>query len=98
MTILIPEGDISWARNLIGSSEYAADERSYKVAVHFVVAALLSQSNLSSPRFPELLASVFQENMPDLAALGLDRAKSAEVQEGIAVAHLSSLWSPFFNG
>ena len=97
MSLSIPEQDISAAKALLEGPEFAADERAYKVAVHRVIAALLSPENLARPEFPTLLASVFQENTPALEALGLDEGGRNAVQDGIAVGHMSSFKNAIAN-
>src|SRR5688500_102203 len=97
MALGIPEHDIAWAKSLLAGPAYEEDERSYKVAVHAVIAALLSPQNLAAPNFPELLASVFRDNTPDLASLGLDAAGHAAVEEGVAVGHMSSFKNAMAN-
>lgn len=60
---------------------YGARERDYKVAVHIVMAALLSPASCDSEKLPALIADVFGSTKPDLVGLGLNEDAQRQAAE-----------------
>lgn len=93
--IAIPAADATRFGAEMRERWYGEEERDYKVAVHLVMAALLSPEHRNSGRFPALIADVFGTEKPDLVALGLGERERRQVSEG--VRHTRGLHGAFSN-
>lgn len=71
MKVSIPSKEAAGFAKQLGSDTYRKDERDYKVAVHLVLSALLSEENVRRDDFPSLISDVFQQPLPNLSALGI---------------------------
>ncbi len=83
-TVTLSSEDLRQAERILTDTDYRKEERSYKSAVHTVIAALLAPSSLVDPKFPQRLANVFKEYNPDYAALGLSPEQSHEIDSQLA--------------
>src|SRR5207253_932823 len=73
------QAEVDEFRRFMATPEYAAEERDYKVALHKVMAELLSPQTVLSRPFPELLTAFFDGHL-DLTQLSLDADARSEVQ------------------
>lgn len=80
MDVPIPLEQAAEFRAVMETDRFLRDERSYKDAVHLVLAALLSPENMARADFPQLIADVFREPVPDLENLGLSAEERAFVK------------------
>lgn len=97
MEVVIPAKEAAnFARHLT-TDRYRTQERDYKVAVHYVLAALLSKKNIERADFPSLISDVFQEPLPDLEALAIDEQKRNLIKAGLANLGAGALRSAMAN-
>ena len=81
--------DVQQAKKILAAANYWKKERSYKSAVHTVIAALLAPSSLADAEFPQRLANVFGESKPDYAALGLSPEQLQDIDKQLAEASVT---------
>lgn len=84
MQVVVPAGEAVSFGEQLATDWYRREERDYKVAVHLVLSALLSNASRSREDFPALIADVFREATPDLAALGIAGDDQAFIEQAIA--------------
>ena len=84
MELVVPQTEADRFRDVLTTDDYRSQERDYKLAVHTVLSALLSDETRERSDFPSLLGNVFQEAMPDLDALGIAAADQALVKQALA--------------
>ena len=83
MEVVVPGLEAEeFAKELTGE-HYLHTERLYKLAVHKVFAALLSEPVASRTDFADRLADVFGEVMPDLEALGISPPDQKFINEAL---------------
>lgn len=81
MKVVVPSQEAAKFGEQLGTEGYAKEERDYKVAVHVVLSALLSEPNISRDDIPSLIADVFHEAWPDLDALGIDESDQVFIRK-----------------
>lgn len=81
MKVVIPGIEAEEFARELPTEDYLRNERRYKVAVHKVFTALLSEPIASRADFADRLADVFHEAMPDLDALGMSPSDQKSVNE-----------------
>lgn len=84
MKVVIPVEEAVEFGDTLTSDWYRKEERDYKVAVHLVLSALLSETTRAREDFPLLLADVFRESTPDLDALGISSDDQAFIEQAVA--------------
>lgn len=84
MQVVIPEDEISRFSKQLSTDSYHREERDYKVAVHLVLRALLSEEKSTRDDFPQLIANVFKEAIPDLQALGIRKEDRDFIKSAVA--------------
>ena len=84
MKVVVPPKEAATFREQLATDGYRATERDYKVAVHLVLSALLSEPNLSRDDLPSLIANLFHEATPDLDSLGIGADDQAFIRQAVA--------------
>lgn len=84
MQVHIPDEEAAAFAARLGTEDYRREERDYKVAVHLVLSALLSEEMSQRADLPERIADVFGEPVPDLEALGLAADRQQFVKQATA--------------
>jgi hypothetical protein len=95
-TLVLPQAEVNGFAHVLGTAEYARDERDYKVAVHEVISRLLAPEMLASPEFPALLAAFFERKL-DLADLGIEGELEKSIDDAVAGAPLYGITNAFIN-
>jgi hypothetical protein len=93
----LPTTDVQQAKKILAAANYWKEERSYKSAVHTVIAALLAPSSLADPQFPQRLANVFGEPNPDYAALGISPEQSQDIDKQLAESSVTKFRAAMAN-
>jgi AAA domain (dynein-related subfamily) len=97
MKVVIPVKEAAKFAKQITTDSYGKDERDYKVAVHRVLSALLSQENIGRDDFPSLVSNVFKEPLPDLGALGIAEQEQDVIKAACATQGAGALRSAMAN-
>jgi hypothetical protein len=97
MKVVIPAKEAAKFAKHLTTDSYRKQERDYKVAVHRVLAALLSKENRGRADFPSLISNVFKEPLPDLEALGIDEQERDFIKAAVATLGAGALRSAMAN-
>jgi hypothetical protein len=84
LKIAIPPAEAANFAKQLRSDRYRKEERDYKLAVHVVISALFSETNLAADNLPTMIADVFGKPMPDLEALGVGFDDQQFVRQSVA--------------
>jgi len=95
--IVVPPAEAATFCEQLATESYRNDERDYKVAVHLVLSALLSEPTIGRDNFPSLIANVFQEAIPDLGALGIAADDQTFIKLAVAPLGAGGLRSAMAN-
>lgn len=83
-TVDVPKQEAEAFAAKLQTDQYKKTERDYKVAVHIVMSALLSEDNLGRDDLPDMIANVFSETIPNMDALGIGPEEQQFVKEAVA--------------
>ena len=97
VNVTVPEQEAAEFAARLKTDQYRKDERDYKVAVHKVISALLSDANANREDFPALIANVFSEPIPDLDALGLSAEDQLLIKNALGTMGAGALRSAMAN-
>src|SRR5712691_4617558 len=91
MRVEIPDAEVVWFRDVLGTEAYLREERNYKLALHRAISALLAPELLADSRFPTLLSAILGEDDPDLSPLGIGPTELELLQAGGARSYRAAL-------
>jgi AAA domain (dynein-related subfamily) len=95
--VTLPHSEVVEFAAKIGTDQYRDEERDYKLAVHVVLSALLSDAVSQREDFAERIADVFKEAIPDMDALGIAPDQQAFVRQATAPFGAGGLRSAMAN-
>jgi hypothetical protein len=81
--LTLPQAEVDAFAVHLETPEYAAEERDYKLAVHFVLRSLFAPDRLATPEFPAMLGAFFERKV-ELHRLDLAPEERAFVEEAVS--------------
>jgi MoxR-like ATPase len=84
--LVLPQAEVDAFAHTLTTDFYKADERNYKLAVHYVLRKLFAPEVLEREDFTELLVAFFEDKI-DLGELGLSSEEQEFVREGVVHSH-----------